>query len=153
MSDIPNSNEPSGDLRPQPRYVLSVLTLRKATGHQLTFAQQGLGPIPLGQGHTHRDGDRVSFPASRVPVTYTRSQIGHMMGATSWQESGREEHLREEGEVQAAEAEAYVQGAVDRVQGKVDAVVGAITGDQARQIHGNAQHDMGKANQEANGPF
>ncbi|CAK5270366.1 unnamed protein product [Mycena citricolor] len=99
MSDIPNSNEPSGDLRPQPS---------KAWG----------------QFHSVK-GTLIEM-------------IGHMMGATSWQESGREEHLRGEGEVQAAEAEAYVQGAVDRVQGKVDAVVGAITGDQARQIHGRS---------------
>ncbi|KAJ7480614.1 mismatched base pair and cruciform DNA recognition protein [Mycena latifolia] len=76
--------------------------------------------------------------------------IGHMTGATSWQSSGREEHMAGEAEIQAAEAQAYVQGTLDRAQGKVDAVVGAVTGDRARQMEGNLRHDMGKANQEAN---
>ncbi|KAF8194426.1 mismatched base pair and cruciform DNA recognition protein [Mycena galopus ATCC 62051] len=76
--------------------------------------------------------------------------IGHMTGATSWQTSGRDEHAAGEAEIQAAEAQAYFQGTLDRAQGKVDAVIGAVTGDQARQIDGNMRHDLGKANQEAN---
>ncbi|KAF7365698.1 hypothetical protein MVEN_00443500 [Mycena venus] len=76
--------------------------------------------------------------------------IGHMTGATSWQKSGRDEHMAGEAEIQAAEAKAYLEGTLDRAQGKFDAVVGAVTGDRARQIDGNIRHDRGKASQEAN---
>ncbi|KAJ7258795.1 hypothetical protein B0H12DRAFT_1109585 [Mycena haematopus] len=76
--------------------------------------------------------------------------VGHLTGATSWQKSGRDEHTAGEAEIQAAEAQAYVRGTLDRAQGKVDAVVGAVTGDRARQIDGNMRHDLGKASQEAN---
>ncbi|KAJ7505936.1 hypothetical protein B0H11DRAFT_1976711 [Mycena galericulata] len=76
--------------------------------------------------------------------------IGHMTGATSWQKSGRDEHMQGEAEIQAAEAQAYVQGTVDRVQGKFDAVAGAVTGDKTRQMEGNVRDDLGKAAQEAN---
>lgn len=63
-------------------------------------------------------------------------QVGHMTGATSWQKSGRDEHMAGEAEIQAAEAEAYLQGTIDRAQGKLDAVVGAVTGDRERQMEG-----------------
>ncbi|KAJ6527098.1 mismatched base pair and cruciform DNA recognition protein [Mycena capillaripes] len=76
--------------------------------------------------------------------------IGHMTGATSWQKSGRDEHMAGEAEIQAAEAQAYLQGTIDRAQGKLDAVVGAVTGDRERQMEGNLRHDLGKASQEAN---
>ncbi|KAK7050559.1 hypothetical protein R3P38DRAFT_2865864 [Favolaschia claudopus] len=79
--------------------------------------------------------------------------VGHMTGASSWQKSGRDEHLQGEAEIQAAEAKAYVEGTLDRAQGKFDAVVGAVTGDTARQLDGNVQHDLGKAAQEANKPM
>ncbi|KAJ7914314.1 hypothetical protein B0H13DRAFT_2003211 [Mycena leptocephala] len=76
--------------------------------------------------------------------------IGHMVGSTLWQKSGRDEHMAGEAEIQAAEAQAYVQGTMDRVEGKFDAVVGAVTGDKARQMDGNLRQDLGKASQEAN---
>ncbi|KAF7293864.1 hypothetical protein HMN09_01182500 [Mycena chlorophos] len=78
--------------------------------------------------------------------------IGHMTGATSWQQTGRNEHMRGEAEVQAAEAKAYVDGTIDRAQGKIDSVMGAVLGDTERQVAGNLRHDAGKAAQEANKP-
>ncbi|KAJ7200319.1 hypothetical protein GGX14DRAFT_466621 [Mycena pura] len=78
--------------------------------------------------------------------------IGHMAGAPTWQQAGRDEHVAGEAEIQAAEAQAYVQGTLDRGQGKLDAVVGAVTGDREREVAGNLRHDLGKARQEANKP-
>ncbi|KAJ6476106.1 hypothetical protein C8R45DRAFT_1102388 [Mycena sanguinolenta] len=79
--------------------------------------------------------------------------VGHLTGAKSWQKAGRDEHMAGEAEIQAAEAQAYVQGTLDRAQGKFDVVVGAVTGDRALQIDGNIRHDQGKASQEANKLF
>ncbi|KAA1472284.1 hypothetical protein DENSPDRAFT_838505 [Dentipellis sp. KUC8613] len=78
--------------------------------------------------------------------------IGDATGATSWQTSGREEHLRGEREIQDAQAREYANGLVDRAEGKVDTVVGALTDDRQRQQMGNVKHDMGKAQQERNAP-
>lgn len=61
-----------------------------------------------------------------------------MAGATSWQKSGRDEHMAGEAEIQAAEAQGFLQGTLDRAQGKFDAVVGAVTGDRARQMEGTS---------------
>lgn len=97
-------------------------------------------------------------------------KVGDLTGATSWQQSGREEHRAGEAEIQAAKAKAYADGAVDRVQGKYDAVAGAIAGDRTREMQGkrraqistvhvliclvlflgNARQDAGKARQDLN---
>lgn len=94
--------------------------------------------------------------------------IGNATGATSWTQSGKEEHAAGEAEQKAAQAKDYADGVADRVSGKYDAVAGAVTGDKSQQISGsftiscvfysvanactsgNAQHDSGKAQQKLN---
>ncbi|KAI0794431.1 hypothetical protein C8Q74DRAFT_1326894 [Fomes fomentarius] len=78
--------------------------------------------------------------------------IGDLSGATSWSQSGKEEHAQGETEYNAAQAKQYLEGAADRVGGKVDAVVGAVTGDRQQEITGNIRHDKGQAQQEINKP-
>ena len=69
--------------------------------------------------------------------------IGNLTGAQSWQQSGKEEHARGEGEITAAQAQGYVEGAGDRLQGKYDAVAGAVTGDKNQQLSGESQRTTG----------
>ncbi|KAJ2915440.1 hypothetical protein MD484_g4990, partial [Candolleomyces efflorescens] len=76
--------------------------------------------------------------------------IGNTTGATSWVDSGKQEHAAGEAEYNAAQAKAWVEGAADRVTGRKDAIVGAITGDRTQEAKGNLRHDKGQAQQEAN---
>ena len=95
--------------------------------------------------------------------------IGNMTGATSWQQSGKEEHAAGEGEYKAAQAKGYAEGAMDRIGGKKDSIVGAVTGDKAQQADGqsasayfsffcaewlleigNIRHDKGEVQQDVN---
>ena len=97
--------------------------------------------------------------------------IGDLTGATSWSQSGRDEHAQGETEYNAAQAKQNVEGAADRIGGKVDAVVGAVTGDRQQEMSGkltfdilglacwaderppgNIRHDKGQAQQELNKP-
>ncbi|KAF9461695.1 hypothetical protein BDZ94DRAFT_1263127 [Collybia nuda] len=76
--------------------------------------------------------------------------IGNLTGATTWQQSGKEEHAQGEAEYNAAQAKGYAEGTIDRAAGKKDAVVGAITGDRSQETQGNLRHDKGQAKQELN---
>ena len=59
-----------------------------------------------------------------------------MTGSTSWQQSGKEEHVSGEAEYDAAQAKGYAEGLKDRVGGYKDSVVGAFKGDEAKQVAG-----------------
>ncbi|KAL1941230.1 hypothetical protein VTO73DRAFT_7442 [Trametes versicolor] len=76
--------------------------------------------------------------------------IGNLTGASTWTQSGKEEHAQGETEYKAAQAKGYAEGTMDRVGGKKDAVVGAVTGDRSQEAAGNVRHDKGETQQEFN---
>ncbi|OBZ74737.1 hypothetical protein A0H81_05279 [Grifola frondosa] len=78
--------------------------------------------------------------------------IGNMTGATTWQQSGKEEHAAGEGEYNAAQAQGYVEGTKDRVGGRKDAIVGAVSGDREQETSGNLRRDKGETQQSINNP-
>ncbi|OCH88930.1 mismatched base pair and cruciform DNA recognition protein [Obba rivulosa] len=78
--------------------------------------------------------------------------IGNLTGAQSWQQSGKEEHAAGEGEYNAAQAQGYAEGAIDRVGGRKDAVVGALSGDREQETKGNVRRDKGETQQNINKP-
>ncbi|CAL1697443.1 unnamed protein product [Somion occarium] len=78
--------------------------------------------------------------------------IGNLTGATTWQQSGKEEHAQGETEYKAAQAKGYAEGVTDRIGGKKDAVVGAISGDRQQETAGNVRRDKGEAQQNINAP-
>lgn len=43
--------------------------------------------------------------------------IGNATGSTEWQKSGKEEHAAGEGEIKAAQAKQWAEGAADQVSG------------------------------------
>ena len=79
--------------------------------------------------------------------------VGNLTGATSWQQSGKEEHARGEAEYKAAQAKGYAEGTGDRAKGIKDSVVGSVTGDQVQQTEGNIRREKGKTQQEVNNPL
>lgn len=59
-----------------------------------------------------------------------------MTGATSWQQSGKEEHAAGEAEYKAAQTKGYAEGTKDRIGGKKDNIIGAVTGDRSQEVQG-----------------
>ncbi|WOO85728.1 uncharacterized protein LOC62_07G009220 [Vanrija pseudolonga] len=69
--------------------------------------------------------------------------VGGSSEPSSFTTAGKEQRLKGEGEMKAAEAKGYAEG-------RKDAVVGAITGDKAQEAKGNVQHDKGEAQMKLN---
>jgi uncharacterized protein YjbJ (UPF0337 family) len=81
----------------------------------------------------HASKTSGQFHSAKGTVVET---IGNLTGATSWQQSGKQEHAEGEAEYNAAQAKGYAEGTVDRAAGKKDSVVGAVTGDRSQEAQG-----------------
>lgn len=64
--------------------------------------------------------------------------VGNVTGATSWTDSGRQEHAAGEAEYNAAQAKAWAEGVADRLEGKKDTILGAVTGDRSLEAQGKS---------------
>ena len=67
--------------------------------------------------------------------------IGNVTGASSWTQSGKQEHAQGEAEYKAAQTKGYAEGTADRLGGKKDAIVGAVTGDRSQEAAGEFSLD------------
>lgn len=106
----------------------------------------------MGSAKEALGGAIESVSGSNEPSSWTTAGTSHqrLVKRTRVNQSGKQQHIQGEGEIKAAEAQAYAEGLGDRVQGKVDSVVGAATGDKTQQAQGNAQHDKGKFDMKLN---
>lgn len=95
----------------------------------------------------------LSFSGNLKSVSgQVQEQIGNLTGATSWQQSGKQQHAEGEAELKAAQAKGYAEGLVDQVGGYKDSIIGAVTGNKTDQIAGNARQEAGAAKKDANAP-
>ncbi|KAG9121799.1 hypothetical protein FRC07_002101, partial [Ceratobasidium sp. 392] len=72
-----------------------------------------------------------------------QSAVGSLVRAHGFAGRGRDRHNRGVAEVKAAKARGYASGTSDRARGKGHSILGSITGNRARQAHGNALGDKG----------
>jgi len=79
-----------------------------------------------------------------------KETVGSYTGYTDLEQSGAQQKRDGDAEYQAAQAQGYAEGTVDRASGKVDHVVGAVTGDKQQEMSGSARHDKGQAQQDIN---
>ncbi|PWN30336.1 hypothetical protein BDZ90DRAFT_229355 [Jaminaea rosea] len=78
--------------------------------------------------------------------------VGNATGSDDWKASGKQIHAEGEAEQKAAQGKAMAEGLVDQVGGYKDSVVGAVTGNKADQVAGNARQEAGSAKVDANKP-
>ncbi|KAI6101943.1 mismatched base pair and cruciform DNA recognition protein, partial [Pisolithus sp. B1] len=102
---------------------------------QVTFIHVKTLPVQ------HLPCDLLVVPARLIiqPQSFAPTQVGDTTGASSWSQSGKEEHSRGEGEYKAAQAKGYVEGLTDKAGGYKDSVVGAVSGDKDQQVQGKSQ--------------
>lgn len=67
-----------------------------------------------------------------------KETVGKMTGATSLQQSGKEDHAAGETENKAAQTKGHAEGMTDQIAGKKDSMMGAMTGDKKQQTSGKS---------------
>ncbi|KAG6830468.1 hypothetical protein H0H87_008041 [Tephrocybe sp. NHM501043] len=67
--------------------------------------------------------------------------VGNLTGATSWQQSGKQEHAEGETEYKSAQAKGYAEGTAERIGGKKDSIVGAVIGDRSQETQATILSD------------